>query len=121
METENSQNMILPPDPSISIAPTPQVSPNLKKGHKGLVLVSLVIGMLIVMSLVTFIALQEPTNSGATLTNPLPTLVITKPAPASSELSKSDRTVDINKDLQQTTITDPATEVDGLDSDISQL
>lgn len=115
------------PPPEAPIAPvipvvpiTPLSSEGSGKSNKGLLVVLLVVVIaLAVLGAVTYLALQgsgEETTVTKTTPTPTPTKVATD-----SAAPNGDKTTDIQRDLNQTTVTDPTTDVDGLSTEVNRL
>lgn len=103
-------------------APVPPASAEVKKSNTGLlVILGVVVVALLILGGVTYFALQGSSNSdSAAAPTAVPTaLPTTSPTPTTAP--NSDRTSDIKKDLDQTTVTDPATEVNSLTAEVNKL
>jgi hypothetical protein len=113
---------VMPPNPIQSPPPVPTATmtgapsaPEPKKSNKGLLIVlAVVLVALTVLGGVTFWALQSSSSETVT-TAPTPAVTQT-PTPA-----EADSLDTIQKDLNETTVTDPSSEVDSLQTDINKL
>ena len=88
------------------------------KSNKGLLVVLLVVVVaLVILGAVTYLALQgSGEKAPVTQTTPTPTKVVT-----GNTTPNGDKTTDIQRDLNQTTVTDPTTDVDGLSTEVNKL